>query len=173
MNCTFRKIEKKDFVKILELRNQLKVRKASLNSKKISRKEHFDYLNLNLRKSLFIYKLVYNKKIIGIANGLVIKKAKNFIRWGIYKDFSARLPFKVGSVLLFNLIETFFKRKDINNLRCEVLKNNKLTRKWYIRWGCEINKNYVNKKYYVLDLKKIKWQKIRKQIKENLQITLR
>ena len=140
MNCTFRKIEKKDFVKILELRNQLKVRKASLNSKKISRKEHFDYLNLNLRKSLFIYKLVYNKKIIGIATGLVIKKAKNFIRWGIYKDFSARLPFKVGSVLLFNLIETFFKRKDINNLRCEILKNNKFVKKWYISWVMKLIK---------------------------------
>tara|TARA_A100001234_G_scaffold218367_1_gene227246 strand:- start:365 stop:877 length:513 start_codon:yes stop_codon:yes gene_type:complete len=169
MNYVFKRIEKKDFSEVLRLRNQLKVRNASLIKKKISKKEHYAFLKLNFKKKIFYaYKLVYNKKIVGIATGLKIGKSKKYIRWSIYKNFKVKTPLKIGSILLFNLIEKLFSKKDIKYLRCEVLKNNKFIKKWYIKWGCKINKKYKNKKYYVLDLNKKKWQKLRKQIKTTI-----
>jgi len=169
MKYVFKRIEKKDFLEILKLRNQLKVRNASINKKKISIKKHYSYYKLNFQKKFFYaYKLVYKKKIIGIATGLKIGKSKKYIRWSIYKDFKVKTPFKIGSLLLFNLIEKLFSKRDIKFLRCEVLKNNKLIKKWYIKWGCKINKKYKNNKFYVLDLERNTWQKLRKEIKNTI-----
>lgn len=169
MNYVFKRIEKKDFLEVLRLRNQFKVRNASLDKKKISIKEHYAYYKLNLKKNFFYaYKLVYKRKIVGIATGLKTDKSKKYIRWSIYKDLKAKTPFKIGSLLLFNLIEKLFSKKDIKYLRCEVLKNNKFVKKWYIRWGCKINKKYKNKKFYILDLDRKTWEKLRKQIKNTI-----
>lgn len=171
MSYVFKIIQEKDFLEVLRLRNQLEVRNASLNQNKISINEHHAYLKSNIKKKIFyVYKLVYKKKIIGIATGLKIGKNKNYIRWGIYKDFKVRTPFKIGNILLFNLIEKLFRKNNVEYLRCEVLKNNKFIKKWYIKWGCKINKNFKNKKFHILDLNKKKWLKIRKQIKTTIEL---
>lgn len=169
LKYSFTKIKRKDLERLRELRNQKKVREASLNRKIISKYEHIKYFNNIIgKKNFHYYKLSLNKNIIGVGYGVEFNKKKKSCKWGIYTDLTVNKKLKAGSITRFNLFNRLFKINNIQNLFCDVLYDFEWIKNWYIRWGSELISFNSKYRYYTLVLKKKKWLEIRKKIKNQI-----
>ena len=162
----FSKIQFEDLDEILVLRNQEKVRLASLNNRIITKVEHYQYFQDIINNQNYYYKLHCKNKILGIGYGNNFEEKSCY--WGLYTNLTYDAGnLKIGSVIKFLLYETLFNIKNIDNLKCNVLSDLEWLKKWHIKWGCEEVINKKNHKNVELLLKKEKWKKIKTKLIEN------
>jgi UDP-4-amino-4,6-dideoxy-N-acetyl-beta-L-altrosamine N-acetyltransferase len=163
-NFTFDLLGKEDLDKTLELRNQDETRASSLNSDLITRDEHYSYFD-NLTKTDFYhyYVLRYNKQFIGVGYGKDFDQKNKSCTWGFFKDLNIKSEIKFGKILKFFLFEKLFSKNIVDQLTCQVLKENEWLKDWYIRWGHTLINYNDKQKFFNLRLLKKDWKKISKE----------
>ncbi len=131
-------------------RNYDEIRKLMYSERKISRKEHMDFMAglRNNRSSL--YWLV--RKHMGEYIGVIYLKGINYINrnsyLGIYTNPYSKLPGK-GKMLMRCLRYAAFKNNNLHTIKLEVIKTNQRAVRFYIKEGFKIEgelKGFVRKK---------------------------
>lgn len=134
---------------ILELRNQKNIREHMKDSKIITIKKHFDFIN-SLKDSI-------DRKYFAIFNENRLLGSLNFIKneelsWGLYfKDTSSPI---LKSVSTYIFLEFIFKQFD-NDINSSVKKNNVQALNFNKSFGFDIFKE--NNEYFYLILSKQTW----------------
>ena len=172
-NFAFKKITKEDLESILKIRNQEEVRKASINNKIITWDDHVKWFNKkNMTNFFHHYCLKHNNKFIGVGYGENFDEKNNSCLWGLYRDLTIKSNLKYGSIILYLTFENLFSLKKIKSVRCQVLKEFDWIKDWYIRWGHEIENFDDKEKCFNLFLKKEKWNEIKNEIYNNLNLKI-
>jgi hypothetical protein len=162
-------LEKKDFDKTLELRNQDQTRLASFNKNFINRTEHNNYFNYLKKKDFYhYYVLRYKNQFIGVGYGKDYDKEKRSCTWGFFTDLNIKSEIKFGSILKFFIFEKLFSTNILDELTCQVLKEFEWIKDWHIRWGHTLSNCDEKMKCFNLRLLKKDWEKISKEKYEDL-----
>ena len=152
------------------MRNQQKVIESSLIQKKITIEEHLEYFSKLKQKGFYNYfKLKHNNNIVAIGYGKDFNKNEKSCSWGFYRDLNIKSDIKYGSIIKYYLLEELFGL-GLEKITCQVLYDNKWIIDWHIRWGHVITSFNENKMFYNLELKKEKWQSIKKKILSQINI---
>lgn len=104
-------------LEVLTLRNQQGVREASLNTKLISKEEHFSFI-ASLKASQFYFAYLQQNQIAGVLALSITSKHKALI--SLYKDLNLQ---KIGDILV-DYIDKIASFLGIQTLELEVLQNN-------------------------------------------------
>lgn len=138
-NYKFRKVEKKDIWDLLLWRNQKEIRRVSLNSKKILKKEHLIWFDKIIKdKGILFYLLIQGKKKAGYIKSEKNKK-KFFISIMILKQFRRKSLFKLLISYIHKKIKKNYKVKQVY---AYVKKNNSKSLKAFTKFGYTKNKFY-------------------------------
>ena len=167
-NYSFELLNEKYLNEILLLRNQKKVRDASINTNIIKKNEHKEWFKNEIKKNFFNhYVLKHNQQVIGSGYGDKFVHKKKSCNWGFYLDLSISSEIKYGSIIKYLLFQKLFKNKNINQIECQVKKGNEWIKNWHIRWGHELKSFDKKLNCYNLLLKKENWKKIKNKIYED------
>lgn len=165
------KCDKDEINKILEIRNEKKVRTNMFTKHIITKNEHslwFNKLKVSQKELFFCIK--YKNEIIG---GLGLKDLINFecAYWSFYLSENKNF-IGLGALVEFKAIDWFFKEFNFNKIYCLVLKKNtaviKLHRKFgFIDETCiKVNEEKFNDDDFVhLKLDKERWLNIKEKFK--------
>ncbi len=153
--------------KILEIRNEKKVRMNMFTKHIITKNEHniwFEKLKVSKKELFFCIK--YKNEIIG---GLGLKDIINFdcAYWSFYLSENKNF-IGLGASVEFKALDWFFNEFNFNKLYCFVLRKNtaviKLHRKFgFIDETCikVIKEKVKNEDFVHLELNKDKWKKVK------------
>ena len=159
---------------LLQIRNELEIRKNSFNKHKISLKEHNNWLKKNIAKKDLKNFIVFNKReIIGNINiyNLINGSLSNF--WSFYVSKKHR-KVGVGFALEYKTLNLIFDEMFMELVNCFVLNTNKEVIKLHKKFGFkEINTKEetaipkgFEKKTTQLILNKKKWIKVKKNLEK-------
>ena len=153
-----------NFLKILKIRNEKKIRINMFSQNIIKKKDHLVWIKNHIKKKdKQFYKIYYKKKLVGlvIINNFncVIKE----LDWAFYITEKAKKG--IGSLVEYKFLKMIFKRK-IKKINCMVLEHNKSVIKLHQKFGFRVvkkktldvkkGKEFLN--YLVLELKEEDWQ---------------
>ena len=109
-------IKKEDVNLLYKWANEFKTRKNSVNSEKITKTEHLNWFNTQIKKNNVDLFFAYEKKPVGL---LMLEEIDNeiYISYNVSKDFRGK---GIGSKIINHTVTKFSEK----NLVGEVLKNN-------------------------------------------------
>ena len=140
-NITFIKLNKKNYISILKIRNQKEIRKNMFNKKIIKLSEHKKWFEKKVNSGFFNhYVLKHKKKIVGVGYGENFDLKSKSCYWGLYVDQSIKSNIKYGSILKYFLFEKIFSNNSVNKIKSQVIRGNEKVRDWYVRWGNKLIK---------------------------------
>lgn len=171
---TCNKIELK---KLLEIRNEINVRKNMFNSEIIDYKEHLKWKDCLKKSSNNFYYAILKKNIVIGGLGFKFFNDKNSFDWSFHLSSNTITP-GMGAVLEYKSIEFIFSEYKPEILNCYVKKKNLLVSKLHKKFGFEqinIDKNFHTHYSYKntsdiikLFLTKKNWQSKKKRIEKKL-----
>tara|TARA_A100001011_G_C13742910_1_gene608189 strand:- start:22 stop:438 length:417 start_codon:yes stop_codon:yes gene_type:complete len=119
-----------DFEYLRTLRNKTYIRINSLNKKKVSKKDHKNWLDKNKKNKIFILK--DKKKNIGYIR----IDEKKFVSWALEKKYWGKIKF------------ADYLKKTINNKKftyfCEIIRNNIRSQIVALKAGFQFDKSKEN-----------------------------
>jgi len=145
----YRGLSQDEHKKILEIRNETKIREASRNSHIISLQDHLQWVN-SLDKSQHFFALFIDDEVIGGLN--YILKDKSVKNWGIF--FSENAKPLIASLATYIFIEDMLS--NYISLHSEVLKENTQAVKFNNYFG--LNTIKEDKEFLYLYLTQKMWQ---------------
>ncbi len=166
-----------DKFKILDIRNEEKIRKQMFNNYLISKIDHKNWLkNFDVTKKNFFYCIKYDDKIIGGLGLNLLDEAKFEFDWSFYITQKEKL-LGLGTLTELKALDYFFDNYKIQSLFCYVFKKNKLVLKLHKKFGfIETNfkkkfniPNYIsNNDIVFLKINKDQWNMKKKMLYNNL-----
>ena len=147
----FTKLNDDDKLKILDMRNDIRVAKYMFLDRKITKKEHFEFIKKLDSTNNRIYFAIKNKKdeLLGVISLTNITNLSAYI--GIYTNPNATN----GSLLMRCIKHIGFKKMGLKILFAQCLKNNHKALRFYEKEGFkEIKtlKNYIKKNNIFIDV---------------------
>tara|TARA_Y100000590_G_C15529388_1_gene942532 strand:- start:121 stop:687 length:567 start_codon:yes stop_codon:yes gene_type:complete len=152
-------IKKNEIVKILNIRNEKKIRENMYTNHIISLKEHLNWVKkIVVNNKVIIYAVYYKKELIGSVGLSNIDLIKKQSHWSFYISNNFK---KVGVAFAveYKLIDLVFTEMKFIQLNCEVLEFNKDVIKLHKKFGFVdqgiVKKNIYrnNKKFNAIKLK--------------------
>ena len=142
-----------DIKKILEIRNEEKVRNSMINDEIIIFEKHKSWISGHLKnnKKIF-YKIKFLNKLIGLIT-LDINEKKN-VSWAFY--ISEKTQKGLGALIELKFLDFFFFQLLEKDLECQVLSFNQSVINLHIKYGFKIvgtKKNFLNRFEKKHDLK--------------------
>lgn len=155
---------------LLKVRNQKETRSTSINKKIISIEEHQKWFREKLNSKFFHYYVLkdLNNEFIGLGYGEKFNISDKSCIWGIRVLTNLKKTDKFGSIILYLLFNKLFSLNEINKINCQVLKEFDWIKKWYIRWGHEMENFDEINGCFNLYLLKNKWNSIKNEMLKNL-----
>lgn len=120
--------------KLIDVRNQLSVRKSMFTEHKISLKEHLAWVDRQTKdKKQIVFGVLIDDKIVGAVSINALDYLHLKSDWAFYLDENIRNG--LGSALEFNLIKFVFNELELEKLNCEVIESNKAVIKLHKKFG--------------------------------------
>lgn len=119
---------------IMDVRNQLSVRKSMFTEHKISLKEHLAWVDRLIKdKKHLVFGVLIDNKIIGSVSINALDYLHLKSDWAFYLDENIRNG--LGAAIEFNLIKFVFNELGLGKLNCEVIESNKAVIKLHKKFG--------------------------------------
>ena len=156
--------ENKNFLKILEIRNEENVRKNMYTQEIIEKKAHLIWIKKQIKnKTCIFYKIYFEDKLIGLLILSKFNKAFTDLEWAFY--ITKKIKAGIGSLVEYKFLNQMFK-KNVKIIKCEVLEFNEAVISLHKKFGFKIIGKKINqfakenkfRKAVILELNRKNWQ---------------
>lgn len=131
-------IDENDALQILEIRNEIPIRKNMYTDHEISRDEHFGWIDrLRDREDIKFFAVLFDGEIVGGVSLSNINTAHKRADWAFYLSESTHGR-GIGAALEYKFVSLAFDQFEIEKLNCEVISFNDRVVKLHQRFGFKI-----------------------------------
>jgi UDP-4-amino-4,6-dideoxy-N-acetyl-beta-L-altrosamine N-acetyltransferase len=132
------KIDENDALQILEIRNEIPIRKNMYTDHEISRDEHFGWIDrLRDREDIKFFAVLFDGEIVGGVSLSNINTAHKRADWAFYLSESTHGR-GIGAALEYKFVSLAFGQFEIEKLNCEVISFNDRVVKLHEKFGFRV-----------------------------------